>query len=97
MLLLNVNVQEEDRAKDSKELQGNTKSLINAKEVPAPNFASSEFLKAHYGSMLPEDKFHTPQLVSHNYGWAGRKTLEPPALRSNFGRVNARLETNDPR
>ena len=96
-LVLRSRVQEEERQKGTGELKGNTKSLINAKDVPAPGFASSEFLKSHYGSMLPEDKFHTPQLISHNYGWAGRKPLEPPSLRANFGRVNARLETNDPK
>jgi len=105
-------VKEEDRAKVG-EVKGNMKSLINAKDMPTPAFAGSQFLKAHYDSMMPAEKFHTPTLESHKCGGAlgvigGRKPfegtgqavganpLEPLGLSQRFGRVNARLETNDP-
>ena len=60
-------VKEEDRAKVG-EVKGNMKSLINAKDMPTPAFAGSQFLKAHYDSMMPAEKFHTPTLESHKCG-----------------------------
>ena len=69
---------------------GNTKSMLNTKDVPAPMFVTKEYLQSHYGSMGPGDKFLGPQLESHKYGWRSKKPLEPPQLRENFGRINAR-------
>ena len=79
------------------------KSMINAKEIDIPGFSSGEFMRAHYQSLNPHEKFITPQLTSHGYGWRaagshnpGRKPLETPALAKRHGRVNCRLSTNDP-
>jgi hypothetical protein len=86
-----------DEEEAKQEFFGNTKSMINAHEIEVPGFASKDFLKAHYGSMTPHDKFVTPQLESHKVGWrAVRKPLENPSLAPRHGRVNARLDTNDP-
>jgi hypothetical protein len=60
-------VQEEDRPRLS-DVKGNTRSFINAKDMPKPAFAGSQMLRAHYGSMLPAEKYHTPTLESHKYG-----------------------------
>ena len=105
--------QEEDR-KDLSDIKGNTRSLINAKDMPKPAFAGSEMLRAHYGAMMPADKFHTPTLESHKTGGAlgvigsrqpfagnpnmvlGANPLEPLGLSTRYGKINARLETNDP-
>ena len=104
--------QDEDRA-TLDDVQGNTKSFINAKDVPKPSFAGSQMLKAHYGSMLPSEKYFTPTLESHKYGGKlgaigrrnpfagtgqalGANPLEPLGLATRRGRVDARLEMDDP-
>ena len=87
--------------------------FINAKDVSRPAFAGSKMLRAHYNSMMPAEKFHTPTLESHKYGGklgaigsrqpfadtgqkVGVNPLEPIGLSTRRGRVDARLETNDP-
>lgn len=60
-------MQEEDRPKLD-DVKGNTRSFINAKDMPKPQFAGSQMLRAHYGSMMPTEKYHTPTLESHRYG-----------------------------
>lgn len=83
-------MKEEDRPAASETIKGNTRSMINTKDLPAPMFTTGESVKQHYGSFVPTAKYATPQLESHKYGWRSKKPLEPAALRTNFGRVNAR-------
>jgi hypothetical protein len=112
LIATNGGAQEEDR-KNIADVKGNTKSLINAKDMPKPAFAGSQMLRAHYRAMMPEDKFNTPTLESHKYGGKlgaigsrepfkgtkqkmGANPLEPLGLSTRYGRVDARLSTNDP-
>ena len=91
--------EKDDSAAETK-IMGNTKSMINAKEVAPPMFTDKEYLKNYFDSMAPQDKYNTPVTSAQTIGWKSgkqRKPLEPPNLRTSYGRVNARLETNDPR
>ena len=85
-------VDEKGGGEDTKKIVGNTKSMINTKDVPAPMFVTKEYLQSHYSSMLPGDKFETAPLESHKYGWRSKNAIVglQTSLQQNFGRVNAR-------